>query len=336
MPDDLFGDPPPRKERSANKRRTREGDIRTVNQRVRDITRFKDLYQLATVLEPAPGPRPGRPAAYPPYVYLLFTALRGIHGSARYSAAEVQDPALWKKIRKGVAKTLGKQEAKRLPRTGPSRNQWLHAQRTLLLSNLTELSETFAHLALAQALRQGLLPPHAPRTWSRPQRHQLIAGDGTVVKSPTLATTPYSVDPETGEIRKRRMDPAASWQTEGGGDYDRDTAVDGNKAFDAKGGNHVLGTKFILFSTRHRGYFRRVYLRHCHVPHNYPGGEAAAALKAACAILDAADGCLGVIYDGAFRGMHRDVIARRGRLLINKQHKGPPLHPHPHLPPLPP
>ncbi|MFG2559980.1 hypothetical protein [Streptomyces sp. NPDC048496] len=31
---------------------------------------------------------------------------------------------------------------------------------------------------------------------------------------------------------------------------------------------------------------------------------------------------MGVRYDGAFRGMHRDVIARRGKLLINKQHKG--------------
>ncbi|MFI6699951.1 hypothetical protein ACIBJC_13420 [Streptomyces sp. NPDC050509] len=84
----------------------------------------------------------------------------------------------------------------------------------------------------------------------------------------------------------------------------------------------VLGTKFVAFSTRHRGYFRRGFLRYRHVPHDHPGGEAAIALETACAVLDAADGCMGVLYDGAFRGTHRDIIARRGRLLINKQHKG--------------
>jgi hypothetical protein len=84
----------------------------------------------------------------------------------------------------------------------------------------------------------------------------------------------------------------------------------------------VLGTKFVVFSTRHRGYFRRVFLNYAHVPNDHPGGEAAVALDLACTILDTADGCMGVLYDGAFRGMHRDVIARRGRLLINKQHKG--------------
>ncbi|MFD7980596.1 hypothetical protein [Streptomyces sp. NPDC059071] len=58
-----------------------------------------------------------------------------------------------------------------------------------------------------------------------------------------------------------------------------------------------------------------------HVPHDQDGGEAAVALELACGILDAADGCMGVLYDGAFRGMHRDVIARRGRLLINKNRR---------------
>ncbi len=84
----------------------------------------------------------------------------------------------------------------------------------------------------------------------------------------------------------------------------------------------MLGTKFVVFSTRHRGYFRRVFLNYAHVPHNQEGGEAAVALNLASNILESADGCMGVLYDGAFRGMHRDVIARRGRLLINKQHKG--------------
>ncbi|MFK0257441.1 hypothetical protein [Streptomyces sp. NPDC090445] len=328
MPDDLFGDPVPRTIRKKAARRALESDIRTVSRRVKDIAWFEDIYRLTSALDSAGGRRVGRPAAYPPYVYLLFLALRGIHGSARYCAAELRDQDVWDEIRKGIAHHLGKDEARSLPETGPTRHQWQHAQSTLLIPQLEELGETFAELALAQALRQGLLPPEARRSWSNPGRHQLIAGDGTVAKSPTLSTVPFSVD-EDGVRRRHRVDPASSWQKEGGGNRDEGDEDDTAAMADAKGPattkdaeKIVLGSKFVVFSTRHRGYFRRVFLRYSHVPHDQEGGEAAVALKLACAILDAAEGCMGVLYDGAFRGMHRDVIARRGKLLINKQHKG--------------
>lgn len=330
MPDDLFGDRVPHRKRKKTARRACESDLRTASQRIKDVARFEDLYRLAAVLAPEPGPRRGRRPDYPPYVYVIFLALRGIHGSARYCAGDLQDKTVWKKIRKGVAHHLGDDEAKRLPKTGPSRHQWNHAQRTLLVPRLQELNATFADLALTQALHQDLLPPDARRTWSGPQRHQLIAGDGTVAKSPTLSTQPYSVDTTTGEIRRHRVDPASSWQKEGGADRTKDdtpTQADSDKDNDESEENEsgeamILGTKFVVFSTRHRGYFRRVFLNYAHVPHDQEGGEAAVALNLACTILDAADGCMGVLYDGAFRGMHRDVIARRGRLLVNKQHKG--------------
>ncbi|GAA2329033.1 hypothetical protein GCM10010246_09550 [Streptomyces cuspidosporus] len=199
MPDDLFGDRLPPKARKKTARRASEADLRTVSQRITDVARFEDLYRIASVLAPDPGPRRGRPPHYPPYIYLLFLALRGIHGSARYCAGDLQDPSVWTTIRNSVAHHLGTDEAARLPETGPSRHQWQHAQRTLLIPHLEELGETFADLALAQALRQGLLSADARRSWSSPQRHQLIAGDGTVTKSPTLSTTPYSVDATTGE-----------------------------------------------------------------------------------------------------------------------------------------
>ncbi|MCM8555475.1 hypothetical protein [Streptomyces sp. STCH 565 A] len=322
MPDDLFGDPLPRGARHSKPRRTLETDIRTVPRRIRDVARFEDIYRLAAVLEREPGPKPGRPPAYPPYVYLLFLALRGIHGSARYCAGDLQDKDVWKKIRKGVAQHMGKDEAKRLPKTGPTRHNWQHAQKTLLLPHLEELNSVFADLALTQAHHQGLLPGGGRQSWSSPQRHQLIAGDGTVAKSPTLATAPYSVDTKTGEIRRRRVDPAASWQKEGGPSGEDESAEQADTDEQDSDTTLVLGTKFVVFSTRHRGYLRRVFLRYAHVPHDQEGGEAAVALELACAILDEAHGCMGVLYDGAMRGMHRDVVARRGRLLINKQHKG--------------
>ncbi|MFZ3498275.1 hypothetical protein ACODT5_34475 [Streptomyces sp. 5.8] len=317
MPDDLFGDPAPRTVRKKAARRALESDIRTVSRRIKDVAVFEDIYRLASVLDAPGSGRGGRPPAFPPYVYLLFLALRGVHGSARYCAAELNDADVWNQIRQGVAHHLGHDEAARLPDQGPTRHQWQHAQKTLLIPRREELSETFADLALAQALSQGLLPPEARRAWSRPERHQLIAGDGTVAKSPTLATVPYTE--KDGVRRRHRVDPASSWQKEGGGN--RDDEENPSSGTD-DGTALVLGSKFVVFSTRHRGYFRRVFLRYAHVPRNTEGGEAAVALEPACAILDAADGCLGVLYDGAFRGMHRDVIARRGRLLINKQHKG--------------
>lgn len=101
---------------------------------------------------------------------------------------------------------------------------------------------------------------------------------------------------------------------EGGADRANDTQLQPNGTDDGKkttpkdsndtnGGDEgmVLGTKFVVFSTRHHGYFRRVFLNYAHVPRDHPGGEAAIALDLACAILDAANGCMGVLYDGAFR-----------------------------------
>ncbi|WKK21334.1 hypothetical protein QZH56_20965 [Streptomyces olivoreticuli] len=306
MPDDLFGDPHPPTERPLRKRRAREEDQRTIPQRITDCARFADLYTLTRVLEDArPRPRGGRRAHYPPYIYLVFLAVRGVFGSARGTAGHLQHPSVWHEIKKGVAEHLGNDEAARLPELGPSRNHWQHAQRTLLIPRLDGLNAAYQTLALRQALNQGLLPPGAPRSWSHPQRHQLLVGDGTVAKAPTLATAPYTVDETTGEIRRRRLDPAAWTQTEGGG-------------------TRVRGTKFIVFSARHTGYLRRVLISYRHVPHRHPGGEAAAATEAVTDLLGHPDaaGCLGLVYDGALRGTHRDTIQRRGRLLINKQHEG--------------
>jgi hypothetical protein len=100
MPDDLFGDPMPRRKRKKATRRACESDLRTTSRRIKDVARFEDLYRLAAVLESAPGPRPGRPPEYPPYIYVLFLALRGIHGSARYCAGDLQDKDVWKKVRR--------------------------------------------------------------------------------------------------------------------------------------------------------------------------------------------------------------------------------------------
>jgi hypothetical protein len=108
----------------------------------------------------------------------------------------------------------------------------------------------------------------------------------------------------TGEIRYHRVDPASVPQTEGGG-------------------AEVYGPKYVFFSARRdETYLSRVFLDSRYVPHHQAGGEAAVAVQGVLDIMTSAPGCMGVLYDGALRGTHRDTIARYGGLVINKQHKG--------------
>lgn len=206
---------------------------------------------------------------------------------------------MWAILKAGVRAELGAVAAACLPETGPTRSQWLRAQQ-----RLRKHSRDLWVLALEQALEQGIFPKHVTRAWSSPQRHQLIAADGTVLKSPTLARAGQSVDMTTGEIRYHRVDPASVAQMEGGG-------------------TEVYGPKYVFFSARKdENYLSRVFLDSRYVPHLHPGGEAAVAVEGVIDIMSAAPGCMGVLYDGAFRGVHRDAIARYGGLVVNKQHKG--------------
>ncbi|TKA01947.1 hypothetical protein [Actinacidiphila oryziradicis] len=301
MPEDIFGDAVPPAQRIPRKRTFSDKDRRTLWERLHDCAHNPDLYELAETL-PKPD-RIGRPRDYPDLAFLFFLTARSVLASARRTAAHLEDPEVWTILESGVRAALGPAEAARLPEAGPTRSQWLHAQRRLR-DHSHELWEAYRPLALQQALDQGIFPEDETRAWSNPQRHQLIAADGTVLKSPTLARAAQSVDLATGEIRCHRIDPASVTQTEGGG-------------------NQVFGPKYVFFSARKDAdYMTRVFLDSRYVPHLHPGGEAAVAVDGVIDIMSAAPGCMGTLYDGAMRGVHRDTIARFGGLVINKQHKG--------------
>ncbi|MFC7898293.1 hypothetical protein [Streptomyces sp. NPDC057381] len=301
MPEDLFGDALPPAQRTPRKRPFSETDRRTLHERLTDCARNSDLYELAETLPP-PG-RVGRPRGYPDVAFLYFLAARSVLASARRTAAHLSDPEVWSVLKEGVRAELGALAASSLPEAGPTRSQWLHAQRRLR-EHSDELWGQYRVLALEQALAQGIFPEGETRSWSNPQRHQLIAADGTVLKSPTLARARESVDMTTGEIRYHRVDPASVPQREGGG-------------------GEVYGPKYVFFSARKdETYLSRVFLDSRYVPHLQAGGEAAVAVEGVLDIMGSAPGCMGVLYDGALRGVHRDTIARYGGLVINKQHKG--------------
>ncbi|MGO4462004.1 hypothetical protein AB4039_32625 [Streptomyces sp. M-16] len=111
-------------------------------------------------------------------------------------------------------------------------------------------------------------------------------------------------DEDTGLIRSRRVDPAARIYYENG----------------EKTKRKVRGTKWFFASGRDTGYWTRVIFSFAHVAGGEYEDEAAIAVRQFRMLKEALPHCMGVVYDGAFRGVHRDALARNGLLAINKQH----------------
>ncbi|MFJ6139545.1 hypothetical protein [Kitasatospora sp. NPDC092286] len=301
MPTDIFGEAVPKGERSPRKS-SRDKDAVTRDDWIAAVAAHPAVYELARLISPHTPKNVGRPGHYPPYVYVIFNALTMVFGSARSTAAHLQCGEIWGRVREGVAANLGKQEADALPACGPTRHHWLYNRTRLLLPRLADLLEAHRALAVRQAEAQGLLDPGAPKNWSNPMRQQLIVGDGTVVKAPTAATAAETVDTTTGEIKRHRFDPGSGLHAESG-----------DKTM-------VWGPKFVLFSARGDDYRDRVILEARHQPAGQEGGEARVALDGLRELFREARGALGTVWDGAFRGVHRDEIARQGKLVVNKQH----------------
>ncbi|MFJ4964307.1 hypothetical protein ACIP6P_17950 [Streptomyces sp. NPDC088729] len=114
----------------------------------------------------------------------------------------------------------------------------------------------------------------------------------------------HRVDPATGELRNHRVDPAA-----------RDYYENGEKAK-----RPIRGTKWFFASGRGDAYWSRIILAFAHVAGGAYEDEAAVAVRQFTHLKTALPHSMAVIYDGALRGVHRDVLARHGLLVINKQH----------------
>lgn len=129
-------------------------------------------------------------------------------------------------------------------------------------------------------------------------------GDATVPRAPSKASEHETVDPITGELRNHRVDPAV-----------RDYYENGEKAK-----RPVRGTKWFFGSGRGEGYWTRVILTFAHVAGGEYENEAAVAVRQFSWLKTALPDRMGVIYDGALRGVHRGALARRGLLVVNRQH----------------
>lgn len=226
-----------------------------------------------------------------------------VTGSKR-SALGTLSPKPWRSLRSAVRRHAGRRAAILLPAEAPSRHQYLYAENKLLARGFDLLQERFEARTVQQALAQGLFPTDIPRNRARPERRQLLAGDATVPKAPSRAERAEIEDTTTGEIRTHRVDPAARLYHENG--EDKKTVV--------------RGTKWFFASARDDGYRQRVILAVQHVAGGEYEDEAAIAVRSFARLHAQLPGAMGVVYDGAFRGVHRDTLGRRGLLVINKRH----------------
>lgn len=302
MPDDIFGDPVPEHGRPNRQRQLADHHQRTVAQRVQDCLDYPLLYEMAGLLPPPANV--GCPREYLAIVYMLLAALTPVTKSKRSAVGLMASPREWRSVRAHIRRHLGRRAAAVLPLNAPSRNQFQDAVDKLLVPSSDALEEAFRSYAARQALEQGLFPSSVPKVWSRPERRQLLVGDAMVPRAISKARKSETVDESTGVLRNHRVDPAARVYYENG----------------EKAKREVRGTKWFFTSGRSDGYWTRVILSFAYVAGGEYEDEAAVAVRQFTMLKDVLPDCMGIVYDGALRGVHRDALARRGMLAINKQH----------------
>jgi len=208
---------------------------------------------------------------------------------------------VWQWFVDGARTHLGEDAATGVPRTGPKRHHWYMWAPTYGALRLAPLGDAFRELALAQAVRQGLLDTDAPGTTTRPHRSTLVTGDGKVMNSPCRNTTGVRVDGRTGQVvGAQRVDPASGYHVEGTGE-------------------DVWGSKNVILSVRVDEYYGRVVLdMESQEPGNGHGGEAGLATRMLLRLRKAAGpGLRGVAYGGALSGVHIDPLMRLGLLVVS-------------------
>lgn len=249
---------------------------------------------------PQPDPRQsGRPNNYPDHVYVLLLVIRGVLGAQRPAVSWMA--VHWKEIRKWAGAEWGVKLRKRPPR----RNACQYNMRRLRAHHKLILDE-FHRLALEQAQRQGCLL-QGLATQTRPERRNTVVGDGTVPRM-RLKQSTYDRLKKDGKLRH-----------EVGVYYEA--------------GNHrISGFKQVLFAVRPDGHPNsRLIIRIASVPAEGRGGEAGIAADEAIRLRMECPGFLGFRYDGAFRGVHIDLLEKAGIDVISPLAKDDRRHPYGHV-----
>lgn len=304
IPDDAFGaagDAPPPK--------GPEAPPIPIDARFEYLLNNPDLF---TAAECMPGKsKVGRPAHYPPLVYLVFLCSISLFGSARLTASTLQREFWWNQVRAAVRTRMGDEAADSLPPVGPSRSQWNYYFQKKLKPAFAGIRDASRDLWIQQALDSGMMAESGKRaSRAYPERPQVIHADATVGKPPSAQRHRETVNKITGEIRRHRVDPDAGNMVEGGG-------------------NLVYGNKFLslavrLAATPHSRIILGIEsIRHksrARDPHR--DDEGTAFVKLAKHVLSKAPDLRAITYDTALRGVHRAPLIAAGLVAFSTQHGG--------------
>lgn len=233
----------------------------------------------------------GRPRMFPGYMYILYCALLSVHQSSRKVEAELGTEATWSFICAEVRKRFPGDPSMWLNPNKPMRRYHYDYMRDAHLVDdlvLPELLARFRELATEHASDLGMCDPNGAGSLTHPALERVLYADGKVV-TPLYKAKPGTmrVDTATGEIREARSDPDAHLHVTGSGEM-------------------VYGNKFVLVNCRLPDPHSRVIVEVRSVPE--VGGEAAEALESLRLVAPLLPGAQGVLYDGAFRGKHNQVM----------------------------
>lgn len=178
---------------------------------------------------------PGRPQSYPPFVFVVYAAMRWRYGSFRATGRELAHLPRWARIRNAALQTCSADDYPGLSRHDTP-VQWAHFRRyreKFMPADEAELADALSgatgnddraaareafmdgarHLAADAAVSIGLFDGSGGL--AAPQPSQFVYGDGVVLPLRTKKWRKgdefVTVDPRTGEIRTkpRRADPDA-------------------------------------------------------------------------------------------------------------------------------
>lgn len=258
------------------------------------------LYSLGErIPEQAPGSG-GRPRHYPGYMYILYAALVSVYTSTRKVETEFSHPHNWANLRRLVRERFPNDPSQHLPERPMRRHHFAYIRDRYLTDEAIwdDLRAAFTEGSTAQAVDDmGMCRGDGPGSLTHPDLSRMLYADGKVV-TPVYKAKPgdRSVDRATGEIRDLRADPDAHLHITGSGEP-------------------AYGNKFVMLSCRTPEPHGRMILDLEWVPD--VGGEAKVALRCLGRVVPWLPGAQGVIYDGAFRGVHlQEVLHNLGLVSV--------------------
>jgi hypothetical protein len=265
------------------------------------VVRNPAIYRLAEVLPKREDGDVGRPREWPDYMPFLFDALISVFTSARKVEAELNHRYVWRMVQRLTKKMNPNDPSMWLPNQRYRRHHYEYFRNKYLTDPviLEAIQAKHREIAAEQAREIGLLDESEGDTFTHPSLDRLLYADGKVV-TPLYRAKPGDtrVNRETGEIRQLRYEADADLHMEGTGEF-------------------AWGCKFVMTAVRSNDVHGRIILDVRWCPEK--GGEAKTAMSAMRDIAPNTPGALGVIYDGAFRGVHHAELMRDlGWLSINK------------------